>query len=96
MMLTIMKLETKTKPWYVYIILCDDDTYYTGITVDLASRFEVHKSGKGAKYTRAHGVKELVFSEQHRTRSEASVREAEIKKLPRKEKVKLVNKQVIE
>lgn len=83
--------ETKTKPWFVYILLCNDDTYYTGVAIDLDKRLELHKSGKGAKYTRAHGANKIVFSEQHKTRSQALVREAEIKKLSRKEKVKSVS-----
>ncbi|WP_300758431.1 GIY-YIG nuclease family protein [uncultured Brachyspira sp.] len=40
--------------WYVYIILCDDNCYYTGITNNLINRFTKHKNGKGANYTRSH------------------------------------------
>ncbi|ADG70353.1 GIY-YIG nuclease family protein [Brachyspira murdochii] len=40
--------------WYVYIILCEDNCYYTGITNDLINRFTKHKNGKGANYTRSH------------------------------------------
>ncbi len=83
--------ETKTKQWFVYVLLCNDNTYYTGVTIDINKRLELHRTGKGAKYTRAHGANKIVFSEQHITRGQALVREAEIKKLPRKEKVKLVN-----
>ena len=79
-----------TKPWFVYIILCNDNSLYTGITLDLDARFIEHQSGKGAKYTRGRGVKKIIFTEKHRTRSEASIREAQIKKLPREEKVNLV------
>ncbi len=78
------------KSWFVYMILCDDDSLYTGITLDLDIRLAKHKSGKGAKYTRSHGVKELVFSEQHYTHKQALARELEIKKLSRKKKVDLV------
>lgn len=80
------------KPWFVYILLCADDTLYTGIAHDVEQRFAIHKSGMGAKYTRAHGAKQIVFKEKHPTHGEALVREMEIKKLPRKEKVKLINK----
>mgnify|MGYP003421088198 CR=1 FL=1 len=89
-----LNLKIIDKPWFVYIILCDDDTLYTGIALDLAERLLIHQSGKGAKYTRSHGAKKIIFSEQHKTRAQALVREAEIKKLPRKEKVKLVNKKL--
>lgn len=42
------------KSYYVYIILCDDKSYYTGITNDLINRFTKHKKGKGANYTKSH------------------------------------------
>lgn len=32
--------------WYVYIVRCNDDTFYTGITNDLENRIEKHNSGK--------------------------------------------------
>ncbi len=89
---TSKKTKKKTsKPWFVYILLCEDDSLYTGITTNLNDRLLKHQDGTGAKYTRGRGAKKIVFSEQHATRSEALVREAEIKKLPRSEKVKLVN-----
>ena len=80
-----------SKPWFVYILLCEDDSFYTGITTDLNNRLLKHQSGEGAKYTRSHGAKKIVYSERQTTRSKALMREAEIKKLPRKEKVNLVN-----
>lgn len=84
-------LSLKTsKPWFVYILLCDDDSLYTGITTNLNDRLLKHQRGMGAKYTRGRGAKKIVFSEQHAIRSEALIREAEIKKLPRNEKVLLI------
>ena len=49
---------------YVYILRCGDGSLYTGATVDLARRLEVHSSGKGAKYTRSHLPVELAYQEQ--------------------------------
>ena len=46
---------------YVYILRCGDGSLYTGATVDLARRLEVHSSGKGAKYTRSHLPVELAY-----------------------------------
>ena len=40
------------KSYYVYIILCEDNSYYTGITNDLINRFNKHVKGKGANYTK--------------------------------------------
>ena len=38
--------------YYIYIILCENDSFYTGITNDLMKRFNNHKKGKGARYTK--------------------------------------------
>lgn len=78
------------KAWYVYILLCKDQTLYCGITDDVQRRLEVHRSGKGAKYTRGRGPLELVYTEQCASHSEALKREAAIKKLPRPMKIKLI------
>lgn len=51
--------------WYVYIIECMDGTYYTGLTWKPELRFEQHKSGLGGNYTAKHGVKGLVYLEEH-------------------------------
>ncbi|MEI0531064.1 GIY-YIG nuclease family protein [Brachyspira pilosicoli] len=40
--------------YYVYILLCEDGSYYTGVTNNLKERFIKHSKGKGAKYTKAH------------------------------------------
>ncbi len=84
-------LGKKTLNWCTYILLCKDGTLYTGITNDLEKRFQSHLDGTGAKYTRARGVKEIVYTKLHSSRSAASVHEAQIKKLSRKEKVLLLN-----
>lgn len=38
--------------YYIYIILCEKDSFYTGITKDLIKRFNNHKKGKGSRYTK--------------------------------------------
>lgn len=73
-------------PWFVYIILCADQSLYTGVTTDVKKRFQVHLQGKGAKYTRSHLPEKIVYVEDFETRSEALKREVAIKKLTRKEK----------
>lgn len=40
-----MIYNTRQEAYYVYIILCADDTYYTGLTDDLLKRFEEHLQG---------------------------------------------------
>jgi len=77
--------------YFVYVLQCIDGSYYTGSTNNLEKRFSDHLSGRGGKYTRSHKVKKLVHKEELQTKSEALKREAEIKKLTRKEKEILVN-----
>ena len=76
--------------WYLYILCCKDGTFYTGITTDVEKRLEAHRSGKGAKYTRGRGPLVLVYREACGSHSEALKREAEIKKLSRKQKEILI------
>ena len=78
---------------FVYIILCADNTLYTGWTVDLEARIKAHNAGNGAKYTRGRGPVTLVYSESFETKSDAMRREMEIKKLSRIEKLQLIEQQ---
>jgi len=75
---------------YTYILKCGDNTLYTGWTNDLDKRLADHNRGKGAKYTRGRGPVELSYYEIFNTKEEAMQREREIKRLPRGEKLKLV------
>lgn len=83
---------------YVYIIRCGDNSLYTGWTTNLEKRFENHKAGKGAKYTRGRGPLELVYFEEFEDKKLAMKREYEIKKMTKIQKELLisVNKQLIE
>lgn len=75
----------------VYILKCSDKTLYTGSTVDLKKRLNEHNHAKaGAKYTRARRPVKLVYSEKCRTFAKARKREAEIKRLTRKQKFNLI------
>ena len=76
---------------YVYILKCKDDSLYTGWTNNLEKRVQAHKSGKGAKYTRAKLPVELVYFEEFEDKIDAMKREYEIKKLPRIKKLELIN-----
>jgi putative endonuclease len=72
--------------WYVYMILCSDNSLYTGITTDLQRRFGQHAAGRGAKYFHGRQPLWIVFQESGHTRSSASSREMQIKQLTRVEK----------
>ena len=77
--------------FYVYILLCKDNSYYTGYTNDLKSRIKKHKEGIASKYTRSKGFKELVYLETHPTKESAMKREYVIKNQNKAYKSKLVN-----
>jgi len=75
---------------YVYVLVCADDTYYTGYTTDPERRVAEHDAGEGAKYTRGRTPVELVHVETFDSRGDALSREHEIKSLSRAEKERLV------
>lgn len=77
--------------YYVYLLECDDGSLYTGITTDVARRFEEHTQGIGSHFTRAKGARRMVYSEEQPDRSAALKREAEIKKWPREKKLALIS-----
>lgn len=76
--------------WQVYIILCTDNSLYTGITRDIARRMLQHGASRGAKYFRGRKPLRLVYLEHACSRSTASRREAYIKTLTRLQKLALI------
>ncbi|XKT75084.1 MAG: GIY-YIG nuclease family protein [Patescibacteria group bacterium UBA2103] len=78
----------------LYILKCKDNTLYTGYTTDIERRVFEHNEGKlGAKYTKARRPVEVIYTESFKEKGEAMRREIEIKKLTRKEKLSLINKE---
>lgn len=76
--------------WFLYIVETENGKLYTGITTDLERRFKEHcENKKGAKFFRSSAALKMVYSEKLPNRSEASKREAEIKKLSRAQKLNL-------
>lgn len=80
----------KSKEYFTYIILCEDGSYYTGYSDNPQNRFEIHKAGKGAKYTRSHKPKELVFVSPGLTKSEAMKAEYTIKQMSHEKKTEFI------
>ena len=78
------------KKFYTYIILTVDNTYYCGYTDNPETRFEKHKAGLAAKYTRSHKPLKMVYIKEFATKSEAMREECRIKNLTRKQKEELV------
>ena len=78
------------KNWVVYMLRCEDGSLYTGITNALVPRLKKHCAGRGAAYTKTHRPTALVYQEVQMSRSAALVREAQLKRLPRPRKEKLI------
>jgi len=74
--------------WFVYILECSDETYYTGVTTDIKRRVQEHNGCKGSKYTRTRVPVRLVAFREGLTRSEAYRFERVIKRQRRDRKVR--------
>ena len=79
--------------YYVYILRCEDNSLYCGITTDVYRRISEHVKGHGigAKYTRSRKPKCVEAVWECSSRSQASKLESNIKKLTKSKKEKLVN-----
>lgn len=81
----------QAKQYWVYILLCENDSYYTGYTTDLTKRYCAHLNGKGrCKYTRSFKPLRIAQSWKVNSKSLAMKIEQYIKKLSRKEKEEII------
>ena len=71
----------KRTSYFVYMLLCSDGSYYTGYTSNVLSRFERHKKGHGARYTKMRQPKRIVYLQRFTTRRAAMRRERQMKTL---------------
>ncbi len=78
-------------PYFVYIILCDDGSYYTGYTKNVNARARLHANGRGARYTKMHKPQKVAYSELFDSRAKAMRREKQIKKLTHQQKLNLIS-----
>lgn len=78
-----------SSPYFVYMLLCLDNSFYIGTTNDVAKRFAAHISGKGASYTRSHKPLKVVYQEELDDKSSALKREHILKKLTHTQKLAL-------
>jgi putative endonuclease len=75
--------EDRQKSWWVYMISCRGGKIYTGTAIDPEARYEAHRAGKGAAFTRANPPVALLRCVPFPSRSEACRAEAALKKMPR-------------
>ncbi len=81
---------------YMYILLCADNSYYTGSTRNLERRLGQHQSGKGANHTRKYGPVELIYYEEFTRIDSAFYREKQIQGWSRRKKEALINNRVVD
>lgn len=77
-------------PFWVYILKCSDNAYYTGHTDRLESRIAQHRAGEIPGFTHDRRPVEQVFSQQFETREEALSAELQIKGWTRRKKEALI------
>ncbi len=78
---------------YIYILECNNGSYYTGSTINLEQRILQHQTGEGANYTRKHLPVRLVYFEEFGQIEEAFKREKQIQGWSRKKKEALIKGQ---
>jgi len=83
--------DNGTNEWYVYLLLCDDDKIYTGITNDLKKRMSLHKRGIGARFTRSFPPMQLQAAWVCPDRSTASSIENKIKSMDKDAKMQIIS-----
>ncbi len=79
------------KKYYVYILKCNDDSYYTGVTNNVENRFKQHSEGLDTKsYTFSRRPLELVFTREFNRPLPAIAFEKQVKGWSRKKKEALI------
>ncbi|MCL4520341.1 MAG: GIY-YIG nuclease family protein [Firmicutes bacterium] len=75
--------------WYVYILRCGDDSFYTGIAKNVQLRLDQHARGRGARYTRGRGPFTIWWQSTTLSHGEALSLERRIKTMTRARKMSL-------
>jgi putative endonuclease len=76
---------------YMYILLCNNDSYYTGSTTNLELRLEQHQNGEGANHTKKYLPVKLLYYEEFQRIDSAFYREKQVQGWSRKKKEALIN-----
>jgi putative endonuclease len=78
--------------YFVYILLCSDNSYYTGVTNDIDRRLYEHESGTDRKaYTFKRRPVKLVFQEVFNDVNQAIAFEKQVKGWRRAKKEAIIN-----
>mgnify|MGYP003504435573 FL=1 len=76
---------------YMYILLCEDGSYYTGSSNNLELRLKEHFAGEGSNHTKKHKPVKLLYYEEFAKIDEAFRREKQVQGWSRKKKEALIN-----
>ena len=88
-----IKISLNERMYYTYMLRCEDNSIYTGMTNDLDKRLNEHKtkSKNGAKYTKSHNAIKFEAVWKSKDKSLACKLEYQIKNLTKKQKENLIN-----
>jgi len=73
--------RAEATPWYLYLLECEGNSIYTGITTDVQRRYAQHLAGIGAKYTRSRKPTRLLGWLRYDNKSEALKAELATKRM---------------
>ncbi|MFZ2206107.1 MAG: GIY-YIG nuclease family protein [Microgenomates group bacterium] len=79
--------------WFVYLLLCNQKTFYVGITNDLGKRFTQHKN-KESIHTKQFSDIQIAYCEEYKTKYEAAARERQLKGWSHAKKQMLIDKTI--
>jgi len=81
--------------WHVYILLCDQKTFYIGVTDNVATRLRQHVSGY-SPFTKKFSDFQLVYQENYKSKQDAEMREAQLKGWSVAKKKALIDRSISE
>jgi len=84
-------MREKTQSWFVYILRCNDASYYVGVSTDPKDRVREHNAGWGSNFTKKRRPVQLVYAEEHESYASARKREAQLKGWRREKKEWLIS-----
>ena len=84
-------MKEKINTYYTYMIRCEDNSIYTGITNNLEKRTNEHISKKGAKYTKSHNAIKVEIAWKSKDKSSACKLVYQIKRLNKTQKENLIS-----
>ena len=78
---------SNSSSWYLYLLECENDYLYAGISTDVMRRFRSHCEGKGAKFTRINRPQRVLGVAAYPDRGQATSAEIELKRMSRQKKL---------